>query len=139
MVREKANQYFMEHHFFTGAIAGDTSAGVSLTPAKNALAPSGKPLELSRSSIHRYTLHRHLSPMKSYTSFRVMGQLSLTPVSAASCTASLRFDFSAFEYVWALAVIDDGYRSQFTSNGTLERDYLDSIAALVSDDRKTGR
>ena len=131
VVREKANQYFIEHHFFTGAIAGDTSAGVSLGLAKDALAPSGTPLILNRSSIHRYTLHRHLSPMKSYTTFRVAGQLLLTPLSAASCTANLHFDFSAFEYVWSLAAIDDGYRSQFTSNGTLERAYLDSINASV--------
>jgi hypothetical protein len=69
--------------------------------------------------------------MKSYTTFRVAGQLLLTSLSAASCTANLHFDFSAFEYVWSLAAIDDGYRSQFTSNGTLERAYLDSINASV--------
>jgi hypothetical protein len=131
LVREKANQYFIDHHFFTGAIAGDSTAGVSLEPSKDALTPSGSPLALNRSSIGRYTLHRHLSPMKSYTTFRITGQLSLTAVSATACTASLHFDFSAFEYVWALAVIDDGYRSQFTSNGNLERGYLDSITAQV--------
>jgi len=130
VVREKANQYFTEHHFLTGAIAGDTSAGVSLGLTKDALAPAGVPLLLNRSTIHRYTLHRHLSPMKSYTTFRVTGKLSLTPVSAESCAASLQFNFSAFEYVWSLAVIDDGYRSQFTSNGMLERGYLDSLSAL---------
>jgi hypothetical protein len=129
VVREKANQYFTEHHFRTGAITGDTGAGVSLGLTKDALTPSGAPLLLNRSSIHRYTLHRHLSPMKSYSDFRLMGQLSLTPVSGTSCAASLHFDFSAFEYVWSLAVIDDGYRSQFTSNGTLERGYLDSLDA----------
>jgi hypothetical protein len=98
VIREKANQYFTEHHFRTGAIAGDTGAGVSLGLTKDASAPSGAPLLLNRSSIHRYTLHRHLSPMKSYTDFRLTGQLYLTPVSAESCAASLRFDFSAFEY-----------------------------------------
>jgi hypothetical protein len=67
--------------------------------------------------------------MKSCTDFRLTGQLDLTPVSTGSCAASLHFDFSAFEYVWSLAVIDDGYRSQFTSNGTLEQSYLDSLAA----------
>jgi hypothetical protein len=77
--------------------------------------------------------------MKSYTTFRASGQLSLTPVSAVSCAASLHFDFSAFEYVWSLAVIDDGYRSQFTSNGALERGYLDSLTALLIDDGKAGR
>jgi hypothetical protein len=139
VVREKANQYFIDHHFFTGAIAGDSSAGVSLGPSKDALTPSGSPLILNRSSIGRYTVHRHLSPMKSYTTFRVTGQLSLTVVSATSCTASLHFDFSAFEYVWSLAAIDDGYRSQFTSNGTLERGYLDSITARVVGDEKANR
>lgn len=139
VVRKMANQYFIEHHFFTGAIAGDTSAGVSLGLGPGALAPSGAPLVLSRYSIQRYTMHRHLSPMKSYSDFRVTGQLSLASVSATSCTADLHFDFSAFEYVWSLAVIDDGYRSQFTSNGVLERGYLDSITALVIDDEKTSR
>ena len=133
VVREKADQYFTGHHFLTGAIQGDSAAGVSLALTKDALTPSGRPLILNRSSIHRYTVHRHLSPMKSYTSFRLTGQLSLTPVSAASCAANLHFDFSAFEYVWSLAAIDDGYRSQFTSDGTLERGYLDSLAALVVD------
>ena len=137
VVREKANKYFIEHHFYTGAIAGDPSAGVSLGPAKDASLPSGVPLLLNRSSIHRYTSHRHLSPMKTYTDFRLTGQLSLTSVSAGLCDASLHFDFSAFEYVWSLAVIDDGYRSQFTSNGTLERTYLDSITALFADAGKT--
>jgi len=75
--------------------------------------------------------------MKSYTDFRLTGQLYLTPVSAKSCAASLHFDFSAFEYVWSLAAIDDGYRSQFTSNGTLERSYLDSLATLFVG--RTGR
>jgi hypothetical protein len=131
VVRAKANQYFIEHHFFTGAIAGDTNAGVSLGPGPGALSPSETPLVLSRYSIHRYTLHRHLSPMKSYSDFRVTGQLLLTSVSEKSCTASLHFDFSTFEYVWSLAVIDDGYRSGFITNGVLERGYLDSIAASV--------
>jgi hypothetical protein len=137
VVRNNANQYFTEHHFRTGAIAGDTSAGVSLALTKDALAPSGAPLLLNRSSVHRYTLHRHLSPLKSYTDFRLTGQLYLTPVSAKSCAASLHFDFSAFEYVWSLAAIDDGYRSQFTSNGALERSYLDSLATLFVG--RTGR
>jgi hypothetical protein len=136
VLREKATQYFTEHRFSTGAIAGDTRAGVSLSFAHDVLAPSGAPLILNRSSIHRYTLHRHLSPMKSYSDFRGSGQLSLSPVSAASCTASLHFDFSAFEYVWSLVVIDDGYRSQFISNGTLERGYLDSLNALVNNNGK---
>jgi hypothetical protein len=139
VVREKANQYFTEHHFRTGAIAGDTGAGVSLAPTKDASAPSGAPLLLNRSTIHRYTSHRHLSLMRSYTDFRLMGQLYLTPVSAGSCAARLHFDFSAFEYVWSLAAIDDGYRSQFTSNGTLERIYLDSLATLFADAGRTSR
>ena len=139
VVREKANQYFTEHHFRTGAIAGDTGAGVSLALTKDASAPSGAPLLLNRSSVHRYTLHRHLSPMKFYTDFRLTGQLDLTPVSTGSCAASLHFDFSAFEYVWSLAAIDDGYRSQFTSNGSLERTYLDSLAALFADAGRTSR
>jgi hypothetical protein len=132
VVQEKANQYFTEHHFRIGAIAGDATAGVSLLLTKDTLAASGAPLLLNRSSVHRYTLHRHLSPMKSYTDFRLTGQLDLTPVSTGSCAASLHFGFSAFEYVWSLAVIDDGYRSQFTSNGTLEQSYLDSLAALFA-------
>jgi len=132
VVREKANQYFTEHHFITGAIAGDASAGVSLSLTKDASSPSGAPLLLNRSTVRRYTLHRHLSPMKSYTDFRLTGQLSLSPVAEESCAASLHFDISAFEYVWSLAAIDDGYRSQFTSNGTLERSYLDSLAALFA-------
>ena len=139
IVREKANQYFTEHHFRTGAIAGETSAGVSLGLTKDALAPSGAPLLLNRSSVNQYTLHRHLSPMKSYTDFRLTGQLSLTPVSAGSCAASLHFDISAFEYVWSLAAIDDGYRSQFASNGTLERGYLEALAALFADAGRTSR
>jgi hypothetical protein len=136
VVREKADQYFIDHHFLTGAIAGDSSVGVSLGLVKDSLASSGSRLVLNRSSIGRYTLHRHLSPMKSYTTFRATGQLSLTPVSATSCTASLHFDFSAFEYVWSLAVIDDGYRSQFKSNGTLERGYLESITTQIVGDEK---
>jgi hypothetical protein len=139
VIREKANQYFTEHHFRTGGIEGDTGAGVSLRLTQDSLTSSGAPLHLNRFSIHRYTLHRHLSPMTSYTDFHLTGQLTLTPVSEASCAASLKFNFSAFEYVWSLAVIDDGYRSNFTSNGTLERGYLDSLAALVADTGGTSR
>ena len=139
VLREKADRYFTEHHFYTGAIAGDTQAGVSLGLAKDALAPSGAPLILNRSTIHRYTMHRHLSLMKSYTTFRLTGQLTLVPVSESSCAASLRFDYSAFEYVWSLAAIDDGYRSQFTSNGGLERSYLDALAALSAEHQQANQ
>ena len=132
VVRERADQYFAGMHFRTGAMAGDTGASVTLALTKDALTPSGSLLSLNRSAIHRYTLHRRLSPMKSYTDFRLTGQIYLRPVSAKSCTTSLHFEFSAFEYVWSLAAIDDGYRSQFTSNGTLERGYLDSLAALFA-------
>ncbi len=119
LVEEKAVQYFKEHAFYANTAVKNTDISIILGPRKGALAPSGKPLSLDRFSIHRYFLPRHLSLLKTYD-FRVEGQLRLEEAIAGSCEASLSFDISAYEWVWALAVIDDGYRSQFNSNGTLE-------------------
>ena len=96
-----------------------------------ALTPSGKRLALNRFSIQKYTLPRHLSPFKAYD-FQFEGQLRLAKVTEKSCSATLRFDITAYEWVWALAVIDDGYSSKFISNGTLERLYLDAIGDLFT-------
>lgn len=56
----------------------------------------------------------------------------MAKASEEPCNASLHFEFSAFEWSWVFAVIDDGYRSKFTSNGRLERLYLDSISDLFA-------
>ena len=70
-----------------------------------------------------------MSPLKTYD-FRIEGQLRSEQASAGSCNASLRFEISVYEWVWALAVVDDGYRSQFRSNGALERLYIDATGNL---------
>jgi hypothetical protein len=136
VLQAKATQYFSEHRFRTVAITDDTGPSVDLDITKDSSTPSGAPLLLSRSSIHRYTLREHLSPFKSYTNFRGAGHLHLTTVTAASCLATLHFDFSAFGYVWSLAVIDDGYRSTFVSNGSLERGYLEALVAVLTKSQK---
>jgi hypothetical protein len=133
LVEESAVQYFKEHAFYANTATKGTDIFITLGPRTGALAPSGKPLSLDRFSIHRYSLTRHLSPLKTYD-FRAEGQLRLEEATTAgSCNASLSFDISAYEWVWALAVIDDGYRSQFNSNGELERLYLDAIGNLFQD------
>jgi hypothetical protein len=128
-VEESAIRYFEEHGFYARSAITGSDIIVALGPHKNASTPSAKPLLLSRVTIHKYTLPRHLSLLKAYD-FRLEGNLRLVRATDASCDASLSFDFSAFEWVWALAVIDDGVRSTLISNGTLERLYIDSISGL---------
>ena len=53
----------------------------------------------------------------------------MAKATEGSCNATLRFEISAYEWVWA-PVFDDGYRSKFSSNGTLERLYIDQIGDL---------
>ena len=125
-VEERAVQYFKEHDFYAVTATTDAGIFIHLGNGKNALTPSGKPLSLNRFSIHKYSLPRHLSPLKTYD-FRLEGDIRLAKATAGSCNATLRFEISAYEWVWALAVIDDGYRTQFSSNGTLERLYIDAI------------
>jgi len=55
----------------------------------------------------------------------------LIKTTEQSCDVMLRFEISAYEWVTALAVIDDGYRSKFISNGTLERLYIDAISDIL--------
>jgi hypothetical protein len=129
LVEERAIRYLEEHDFYTRSTTEGDDIVVGLGPRKNASTPSAKPLSLNRFSIHKYTLPRHLSPLKEYD-FRLVGQLRLANTTGGFCDATLRFEFSAYEWVWALAVIDDGLRSQFISNGALERPYLDPISDL---------
>jgi hypothetical protein len=129
LVEAGAVQYLKEHDFYAYTATKGSNIFIAVGPRKGASAPSGKPLSLDRFSIHRYSLPRHLSPLKTYD-FRVEGHLRLEQATAGSCNASLRFEISAYEWVWALAVIDDGYRSQFSSNGVLERLYIDAIGNL---------
>ena len=109
---------------------------IELVNRKHASTPSGRPLSLSRFSIHKYTLPRHLSPLKAYADFQLDGQIKLTETTEDSCNANLRFEVSAYEWVWAPVVMDDGYRSKFVSNGALERLYIDAIGDLFT---KTNR
>jgi hypothetical protein len=130
-VEEKAVQYFMDHDFYAVPAIKDDDIFIDVGNRKNASTPSGKPLSLNRFSIHKYSQHRHPSPFKTYD-FRLEGHIRLEKPTAASCSATLRFEISAYEWVWALAVIDDGYRTQFSSNGTLERLYIDAIGDLFT-------
>jgi hypothetical protein len=132
LIEERATQYFAEHHFFTSKTTEGGDIIVGLAPLKDASTPSAKPLSLNRFSIHKYTLARHLSPLKTYDDFRLKGHLRLAMATEGSCNASLGFEFSAYEFAWALAVIDDGYRSKFISNGRLEQLYIDSISDLFT-------
>jgi hypothetical protein len=126
-IEESAIRYFEEHGFYAKSAITGSDIIVALGSHKNASTPSAKPLSLNRVSIHKYTLPRHLSPLKAYD-FRLEGNLRLLKVTDESCDASLSPDFSAFEWVWALAVIDDGIQSKLISNGTLERLYIDPIS-----------
>lgn len=101
---------------------------IEFVNSKHASTPSGAPLSLNRSSIHKYTSPRHLSPLKAYRDFQADGQIVLTETNKGSCNATLSFKISAFEYVWAPVLMDDGYRSRFVSNGVLERLYIDALA-----------
>jgi hypothetical protein len=132
-VEGKAIQYFEEHDFYTKTQTEGDDIVVDLGNHKDASTPSAKPLSLNRHSIHKYTLPRHLSPAKSYADFRVEGHLRLVKAAEASCNVTLRFDISAYEWVWSLAAIDDGYRSNFISNGTLEKLYIDPIAEAFTE------
>ena len=128
-IEESGARYFEEHGFYArSAITGNETI-VALAPHNNASTPSAKPLSLNRFTVHKYAHPRHLSPLKTYD-FQLKGRLRLVKAADESCDASLSFDFSAFEFVWALAVIDDGIQSKLTSNGTLERLYVDSISDL---------
>ena len=124
-----AIKYFEEHGFYAKSAITGNDIIVAIGPHKNASTPSAKPLSLNRNSIQKYTLPRHLSPLKAYD-FRLEGNLRLVQATEESCNASLSFDFSVFMWVWALAVIDDGVQSNFISNGTLDRLYIDPIGDL---------
>ena len=126
-IEESAVHYFEEHGFYARSVMTGNDTIVAVGPHKNASTPSAKPLSLNRFTVHKYTLPRHLSPLKTYD-FQLKGRLRLVKAADESCDASLSFDFSAFEFVWALAVIDDGVQSELTSNGKLERLYIDSIS-----------
>jgi len=133
VVESKATQYFEEHDFYTKTQAEGDDTVVDLGNRKDASTPSAKPLLLNRHSIHKYTLQRHLSPAKSYADFRVEGHLRLAKAAEASCNVTLHFEISAYEWVWSLAAIDDGYRSNFISNGTLEKLYIDPIVEAFTE------
>lgn len=134
LVGDRAMQYLGDLGFFVsrkmvrGKIVDDLV--VELVNLKHASTPSATPLSLRRLSIHKYTRPRHLSPLKVYADFQLDGQLKLMETAGESCNAILRFEISAFEWVWSLGAIDDGYRSKFISNGTLERLYIDAIGDL---------
>jgi len=132
LIEERATQYLGEHDFYTGRTTEGDDIIISLLNRTEVLTPSAKPLSLSRFSIHKYTLPRHLSPLKQYQGFRLEGSLRLAKVTEGSCNATLHFEFSVYEWAWPLAVIDDGYRSKFISNGRLEQLYLDSIGGLFA-------
>ena len=127
LVEERAVQYFEEHNFDASRWTKGDEVTIDVYGGKGVLAPSGKPLSLNRFSIHKYTLHRHLSPLKTYDNFRLNGHLKLARAAVGLCNANLAFEIGAYEFAWPLAVIDDGYPSKFTSNGTLERLYIDAI------------
>ncbi|GAC1654369.1 MAG: hypothetical protein NVS9B15_15030 [Acidobacteriaceae bacterium] len=126
LITDRAIQYLEAHGFNASRKTGSDLILIDASMRKDASLPSGKPLSLSRSSIHKYTI-RHLSPLKTYDNFQLEGHLRLAKAAEQSCDVTVRFDISAYEWVWALAVIDDGYRSKFNSNGTLERLYMDPI------------
>ncbi len=132
LVEDRAVQSLEKHDFRTGRTIEGDDIIIALNNRTDVLTPSAKPFTLNRSSIHRYTLPRYLSPFKVYDDFRLEGRLRLAKASEEPCNASLHFEFSAFEWSWVFAVIDDGYRSKFTSNGRLERLYLDSISDLFA-------
>lgn len=149
VVDARAVQYFESHGFYADSSSGNgiytgrraaepreivIKLANSEDPenhSKHLSTPSGKPLSLNRFNVPKYTLPRHLSPLKAY-SFDLGGNLRLIKVSEEACYAYLHFEFSAWEWVWALGVIDDGFSSKFVSNGTLERIYLDPIADLFT-------
>jgi hypothetical protein len=132
VVEKRAIQYLEEHDFYTSSKSEGDKIFIDVGNDKDASTPSAKPLSLNRFSVHKYTQRRHLSPLKAYYDFRLEGHLLLARATDGSCNASLQFDISAYEYVWALGMIDDGYRSTFISNGTLERLYLDAISDLFT-------
>lgn len=101
---------------------------IELSSLKNAALPSNERLRLNRSTISKYSLPRHLSPLKTYR-ISLDGELKLTELTPATCRATLQLEISAYEYVWFPLILDDGYRSSFTSNGVLEQCYLEAIAA----------
>ncbi len=131
LVEKRAIQYLEEHDFYTSSKTAGDDILIDLGNDKDASTPSARPLVLNRFSVHKYTLPRHLSPLKAYYDFRLEGHLRLTGANESSCNATLEFEISAYEYVWALGVIDDGYRSKFISNGVLERLYIDAIGDLL--------
>ncbi len=131
LVADRAIQYLEEHDFYTRKTEGGRIV-LELGNDKAASTPSGKPLSLNRFSIRKYTLPKHLSPLRTYADFRTEGHLSLQSANEGSCDATLHFEISAYEWVWALGMIDDGYRSKFSSNGMLERLYIDAICDLFA-------
>ena len=137
-VEESAIRFFEDHGFYAKSATKGNDITVALGLHTKVSTPSAKQLSLNRISIHKYTLPRHLSPFKAYD-FHLEGSLQLVKATDESCNASLSFDFSAFEWVWALAVIDDGVQSTLTSNGSLERMYIDSIGDLLRRERALSR
>jgi hypothetical protein len=131
LIADTATQYLREHEFVTSRGPDGDDTGIYFAARKDASTPSGKPLSLNRFSVRKYTLPRHLSLLKSYD-FRLEGHLDLIKITEHSCDVTLRFEISAYEWVTALAVIDDGYRSQFISNGTLEKLYIDPVSDLAT-------
>ena len=132
VVADRASQYFDDHDLDARRSTQVNDINIDLTSHKDTSTPSGKPLQLNRFSVGKYTEPRHLSLMKTYSSFRLNGHLHLTKASETSCKLTLQFSISAYEWVWALAAIDDGYPSKFVSNGTLERLYIDAISSLFT-------
>lgn len=136
LVEERAIQYFDSHDFFAARkhVLGKPvdDLVVVLTNRKKASTPSAERLSLNRFSIRKYTLPRRLSPLKAYRGFDLDGELKLAEATDGSCMATLRFEISAYEWVWMPVVMDDGYRSKFISNGTLERLYMDAVGDLFA-------
>ena len=134
VIEDRAILYLEEHDFYTKIKTQEPDLIIEIGSLKHILAPSGKPLSLNRFNIQKYTFHRHLSPLKSYADFHLEGHLRLAKATEESCNVSLHFDISAYEYVWFLGMIDDGYRSKFFSNGTLEHLYIDPISKSLTKD-----
>jgi hypothetical protein len=132
LVEERAIQYFEAHDFRTSSKTEEGYILIELGNHKEASTPSAKPLTLNRTTVKKYTMPRHLSPFRTYADFRLEGRLRLVKATEGSCDATLSFEISAYEWVWALGVIEDGYRSRFISNGTLERLYIEPMGDLFT-------
>jgi hypothetical protein len=96
LIEDNAIQYLKDHGFYTISATKDGEVLIQLGIRKDAATPSAKPPSLNRFSIHKYTLPRHLSPLKTYD-FRLEGHLKLAKATEGSCNATLRFEISAYE------------------------------------------